>query len=133
MHARFRDSVDFYAIYIREAHPTDGWSMESNDRVGVKVAQPKSLNARIEVATQCCSSLQMSMPVLVDAMDDAVSRAYSGFPDRLYLIDWEGKVAYKGGRGPFGYAPRELEQVLVMMLLDDALSKRNRAGTNPRP
>ncbi len=59
------------------------------------------------------------MPVLVDEMDDRVNRAYSGFPDRLYLIDTEGKVAYKGGRGPFGYKPRELEQTIVMMLLDE--------------
>ena len=59
------------------------------------------------------------MPLLVDSIDDRVGKSYSGFPDRLYLIDREGKVAYKGGRGPFGYRPRELEQTLVMLLLDE--------------
>jgi hypothetical protein len=124
MYARYRDSVDFYAIYIREAHPADGWSMESNDRVGIKIAQPKSTRERALVAARCCSSLQMSMPLLVDGIDDSVGRAYSGFPDRLYLIDREGKVAYKGGRGPFGYRPRELEQTLVLMLLDENLQRK---------
>jgi hypothetical protein len=130
MYARWRDYADFYAVYIREAHPTDGWSMESNDRVGVKVAQPKSTDERKQVATQCCESLKMSMPLLVDTIDDRVGRAYSGFPDRLYVIDRDGKVAYKGGRGPFGYRPRELEQTLVMMMLDEAKngSKVERAG-----
>jgi hypothetical protein len=123
MYARYRDAVDFYAIYIREAHPSDGWSMESNDRVGIRVSQPKSTQERTQVATKCCQTLRMSMPLLVDAIDDPVGRAYSGFPDRLYLIDRDGRVAYKGGRGPFGYRPRELEQTLVMMLLDDAQSK----------
>ena len=62
----------------------------------------------------------MALPLLVDGIDDAVGRDYSGFPDRLYLIDREGRVAYKGGRGPFGYKPRELEQTLIMLLLDEA-------------
>ncbi len=120
MFARYRDRVDFYSIYIREAHPSDGWSMESNDKFGIKVAQPKSTDERTKIAVHCCESLKMSMPMLVDSIDDRVGRAYSAFPDRLYLIDRDGKVAYKGGRGPFGYRPRELEQTLVMMMLDEA-------------
>ena len=68
------------------------------------------------------------MPLLVDTIDDQVNRAYSGFPDRLYLIDREGKVAYKGGRGPFGYKPRELEQTLLMLLMDEELAKAPAAG-----
>jgi hypothetical protein len=119
MYARYRDRVEFYAVYIREAHPTDGWSMESNDRVGVKVAQHKSAKDRIDAAALCSSALAMSIPMLVDTIDDSANRAYSGFPDRLYLIDRDGKVAYKGGRGPFGYKTRELEQTLVMMMLDE--------------
>jgi alkylhydroperoxidase family enzyme len=55
-------------------------------------------------------------------MDDRVGHAYSGMPDRLYLIDREGRVAYKGGRGPFGFKSGELEQALVMQLLDQAPS-----------
>ena len=56
--------------------------------------------------------------MVVDDMDDHVGHAYSGMPDRLYLIDREGRVAYKGGRGPFGFKPGELEQSLVMLLLE---------------
>src|SRR2546425_5078726 len=114
MYARYSSLVDFYAVYIREAHPLDGWSMESNDRVGIKIAQPKTAEERTKVASQCCASLDMAMPLLVDTIDDSANRLYSGFPDRLYLIDRDGRVAYKSGRGPFGYKPRELEQELVM-------------------
>jgi len=124
MFARYRDQVDFYAVYIREAHPTDGWSMESNDRVGIKIEQPKTNEQRTLAASQCCQSLKLSMPLLVDAIDDRVNRLYSGFPDRLYLIDRDGRVAYKGGRGPFGYKPRELEQTMVLMLLNETPSEK---------
>ena len=54
--------------------------------------------------------------MLVDTIDDAVGARYSGMPSRLYLIDREGKVAYKSGRGPFGFKPAELEQSLVLLL-----------------
>ena len=107
-------------MYVREAHPIDGWRMESNDRVGVSAAQPRSDLQRVEVATQCHDLLEMSMPVLVDGIDDRVGHAYSGMPDRLYIIDREGKVAFKSGRGPFWFNPAEMEQALIMMLLEDA-------------
>lgn len=93
--------------------------MASNKRVGINVAQPTTAAERTRVAVECCESLKLSLPMLVDDIDDAVGKAYSGFPDRLYLIDRDGRVAYKGGRGPYGYKPRELEQTLIMLLLEE--------------
>jgi hypothetical protein len=66
----------------------------------------------------------MTMPMVVDEIDDRVGIAYSGMPDRLYLVDSAGRVAYKGGRGPFGYKPEELEQSLILLLMDEAAAKR---------
>jgi hypothetical protein len=60
----------------------------------------------------------MTMPLLVDAIDDRVGHAYSGMPDRLYVIDRDGRVSYKGGRGPRGFKPAEMEQALILLLLD---------------
>ena len=70
------------------------------------------------MAKRCCSTLQLPMPLLVDDMHDRVGHTYSGMPDRLYLIDRDGRIAYKSGRGPFGFKTRELEQALIMLLLD---------------
>ena len=52
MAQQYGDRAEFVAIYVREAHPTDGWRMESNDRVGVAVAQPKDFASRNAVANQ---------------------------------------------------------------------------------
>lgn len=120
--------MDFYAVYIREAHPADGWRMSSNAAAGIEIFQPKSFDARREAAGQFCSASQTTVPVIVDGIDNRVGEAYSGFPDRLYLIDPAGRVAYKGGRGPFGYKPGELEQALLMCLLDEALRQPPVAG-----
>jgi hypothetical protein len=100
--------------------------MEFNDRAGIALPQPRDAAGRAAAATQCCTLLKMNMPVLVDEMDDRVGNAYSGMPDRLYVIDRGGRVAYKGGRGPFGFKPGEMEQALVMLLLDQAVEQRER-------
>ena len=118
MHERYKDRATFLTIYVREAHPSDGWRMDANDKAGIVVAQPKSSDERTRVAATCCSTLKMTMPLLVDTIDDRVGHAYSGMPDRLYVIDASGRIAYQGGRGPFGFRPAEMEQSLIMLLLE---------------
>lgn len=120
LYQRYRDRATFVMVYVREAHPIDGWVMESNDRVGVHLAQPKTYDERVGVARTCSRSLGLGMPMLVDTIDDTVGARYSGMPSRLYLIDRDGKVAHKSGRGPFGFKPAELEQSLVLDLQEDA-------------
>ncbi len=116
---RFKNEANFLAVYVREAHPTDGWRMGSNDDAGVAFAQPRNYTERVAMANKCGANLKMSMPLLVDEIDDRAGHAYSGMPARLYVIDRGGKVAYKGGRGPFGFKPGEMEQALLMLLLDE--------------
>ena len=107
-----RDRVQFLAVYVREAHPTDGWREPGNDRVGISFAQPKTKDDREAIAAKCCSTLEITMPMVVDDMHDRVGHLYSGMPDRLYVIDRDGKIAYKGGRGPFGFKPPELDAAI---------------------
>jgi alkylhydroperoxidase family enzyme len=63
----------------------------------------------------------------VDRMDDPVGASYSGMPSRLYLVDRKGKVAYKTGRGPFGFKPAELEQSLILLLQDESATTARQA------
>jgi alkylhydroperoxidase family enzyme len=93
--------------------------MSSNDKAGVAFAQPTTNEERNEIASKCCAALKMTIPLVVDEIDDRIGHAYSGMPDRLYLIDRDGKVAYKGGRGPFGFKPGELEQQIALMLAEE--------------
>ena len=120
--------MQFIAVYLREAHPIDGWSL-GKDKVAGKILQPKTFAERRDVAVQCCSKLKITMPMVVDDIDDRVGHAYSGMPDRLYIIDSSGKIAYQGGRGPFCYLPSEMEQSLVMLLMDEG--QRKQSGRAP--
>lgn len=123
MYHRYKNDVNFVMVYVREAHPTDGWKMESNTRVGVAVKQPTTLEERNAVAGQFCDRLKATMPFVVDEINDAVGHAYSGMPGRFYVIDRDGKVAYKSGRGPFGFRIGEMEQALIMALMEAAKNK----------
>jgi hypothetical protein len=130
LHHRHGDRATFLMVYVREAHPTDGWRMESNDRLGVEAAQPRTYAERAEVAGRCGRLLGLGFPMLVDTIDDAVGARYSGMPGRFYLIDRQGKIAFKNGRGPYGFKPDELEQSLVLLLQEQgpSLERQARAG-----
>jgi hypothetical protein len=95
-------------IYIREAHALDSaWPMASSD--APLVEDPVLLRERCSVASTCMTRLDLQpMTALVDEMDDRVNRAYEAWPDRLILVDRQGRIAYRGGPGPFGFDPEAL-------------------------
>lgn len=98
--------------------------MSGNDAAGISFAQPKNFEQRFEVAEKCAARLDMKTPVVIDSMDNQTAENYAAFPDRLYIVDMDGNVAYKGGRGPFGYKPREMEQVLLLLMMEAQVNAR---------
>ena len=38
-------------------------------------------------------------------MNDKVNKAYGAAPERLFVIDKSGKIAYRGDQGPWGFKP----------------------------
>lgn len=134
LYRRYKDRATFVMVYVREAHPTDGWRTSDNDRpgvVGVATHQPRTYEERAGVAQSCGRMLRLAFPMLVDTIDDRAGNLYSGMPGRLYVIDREGKVAFKSGRGPYLFKPAELEQALIL-LLQQGQSPARQAGDSPR-
>ena len=82
----------------------------------MEIAQPKTFEKRQEVAQGCSAALDLKIPILVDDMEDSVSKAYSGFPDRLFILEPGGKIAYSGGRGPWGFKVPEMTEALEELL-----------------
>lgn len=108
LHDRHGDEVAFFIVYIREAHPEDGWVLADNRREEIALADPTSLDERAVAADACALRLATRIPILLDDVDDAVASAYGGWPDRLYLIGRDGRVTFQGEVGPFGFKPDEL-------------------------
>ena len=116
MYEKYGDEVAFFMVYIKEAHPTDGRQSQANVREQILIKQPKSLEERKEVAEKMCSILKIKLPPLVDTIDDKTNKAYAASPDRLYLVGVDGKVVYKGDRGPRGFDARELRDAIAKLV-----------------
>ena len=112
MSAQYKDKVDFYAVYILEAHPTDVWEMQSNVKDQVLFRSPRDEAERAAVAGTCVRKLGIKFPAVVDSFDNRVESAYTGWPDRLYLVAPGGRVLYKSKPGPFGFHPQDLAAAL---------------------
>ena len=116
LHERHGEEVAFFIVYIREAHPEDGWVLADNRREAIALDDPKTLEDRAEAAGACALRLRTAIPILLDDVDDAVASAYGGWPDRLYLIGRDGSVAFQGEVGPFGFKPEELAHAIEVEL-----------------
>ena len=117
MYDDHNDQVEFFLVYIREAHPSDGWQSRTseglNERQDIFVKQPTKYVERVAVAKEMCTQLKLKMPPLIDRLDDKVNKAYNAEPDRLYLVGIDGKIIYQGARGPRGFDPAELERAIL--------------------
>ncbi|MFT5288242.1 MAG: hypothetical protein ACI8QC_003600 [Planctomycetota bacterium] len=120
----YREDVDFYVVYIREAHALDsavplggGDDGEFGGGINPLMEDPVNLEERKAAASTCATKLALNpMPMLVDDMQDSANNAFFAWPERLYLIDQDGKVAYTGEPGPGGFEPDELEQAIQAQL-----------------
>ena len=82
---KYKDKATFQMVYVREAHPLDGWKMESNTRAGVSTNQPKSLAERTAVCTQFCERVKPTMPVAVANIAQVISVATASAPGMFFI------------------------------------------------
>jgi hypothetical protein len=108
----YKGRVAFLLIYVREAHPTDGWQVPQNVRDGALLSAAKTQAEKDEHADVCIRKLDIKFPTLVDKMDNKVELDYAGWPDRLYLIGADGRILYKSAPGPAGFISAELDSAI---------------------
>ncbi len=108
MAAEFAETADFLTVYIKEAHPEDEWQLGSNKSEEVCYAQPKDLAGRLAIARDFVRRFDYGLPFEVDRLDNCAMQAYSAWPERLYVVGTDRRIAYKGGLGPFLFNPAEL-------------------------
>lgn len=116
MAERYKADVPFLLIYIREAHPTDGWQVPQNLRDRALLPTASTQAEKDEHADVCIRTLDIRFPTLVDKMDNKVELAYAGWPDRLYLVGRDGRITYKSAPGPAGFRPVELDNAIKRAL-----------------
>ena len=116
LYSKYGDRVQFYIIYIREAHPAAGWQVPNNLIENVIYDEPSTDAERTDVASACQINLGLKMPMLIDSIDNDIDKKYVGLPMRQFLIDSEGKIAYAGEKGPFGWDDQAFEEELQKLV-----------------
>ena len=119
MAEKYKGKVEFLLVYIREAHPTDGWVAPGNQKAGIEIAKAKNYEEKEGYASVCVRTLGIKFTTVVDKMDAKVESNYMGWPDRLYLVGKNGRIAWKGDPGPQGFKPPQLEAAIEAELRAD--------------
>ncbi len=123
IYEQYHEDIQFLSIYIREAHPIDGWWLGRRltkklilkifgNKVSMEHFDPKTIEERRAVAGECQTALQYGIKTYVDEMDDYVNNTYAAWPTRLYLVGLDGKVVYAGGLGPYDFKPAKLKNAI---------------------
>lgn len=120
-----KDQITLVFVYIREAQPNDEWQSAVNVEEGVIVRQPQSLKERHQVAETCRLGLKLQIPMLVDGMENSTDAHYGAWPNRLYVVNSEGRIFYKSGPGPFGFRIGPFEEALERCLAQEKAPHMN--------
>ncbi len=83
--------------------------------------QRREVGRRVDVerdprALETAERLGLSLPLLLDEMDNRASRAFAAWPERLVVVGADGRVAHPGSPGPWGFSPEEAHEQLVALL-----------------
>ncbi len=97
----FASKVKFLMVYIREAHPRDGFAVETFSVID----DPRTMKRRIHAAKSWRKQFKAPFPVLVDDMQDTTAASWAAWPVRLFVVDRDRKVIYAGAPGPWYCKP----------------------------
>jgi len=104
MYQDYKDIAEFRIVYISEAHAIDDrrpvpYAIEK----GIK--EPRSYGERCSVARILIAEGKLTIPTIIDDMDNHVAEAYDAHPNRLFLVRKDGRLGVAGGPGPWGWEP----------------------------
>lgn len=80
--AKFPD-VEFLLVYVREAHP------------GSRIGAHTDMGNKTGLARKTQAASTETREILIDDVAGTMHRAYGAFPNLVYVIDPEGRVAYR--------------------------------------
>ena len=126
MFQEFRDIADFRIVYIREAHAVDS-NRPSPPARDKNIFEHEDFGQRCKTAEMLIQDNELTIPCLIDSMDNKTDKAYSAKPDRAFLVDGKGKLAVAGARGPRGFGPalNDIEQWLSKFREKKEVSSNN--------
>jgi Iodothyronine deiodinase len=84
--------AEVYLVYTKEMHSVGGWDSARNEADHVVEIQPKTMQEKEAAARQCRTSLHLTLPILMDDMQDTTTTAYGAYPDGAVVINRNGTI-----------------------------------------
>ena len=104
MYQKYKQIAEFHIIYISEAHAIDSQRPQAFARQkGIFEAQ--TYGQRCTTAAMMLKEEHVTIPCLVDDIENQVGRKYQANPDRIYVVRTDGRLAVAADRGPWGFKP----------------------------
>ena len=116
MYQAFRNRADLAFVYLAEAHADDEWQLPANVEEGAVLKQQTTLEERRQQARETVRRLGLSLPLLLDEMDNRANLAFAAWPERLVLVGADRRVVYPGNPGPWGFSPEDAREQLEALL-----------------
>lgn len=104
LYQTYKDRVTFLLIYLQEAHP--GAILSVATESGGKELRVIPLITKEAESLENLRKLvqlgKLTIPAGIESPANSVNRDYAGYPNRLYVVTTDGRVAFKGAPGPTG-------------------------------
>jgi hypothetical protein len=97
---KYAGLIDFYVLYVREAHPGQNYPAHSNF--------PQKLSNAIDLQYE----ERIGRTILVDDIDGKMHLDYGALPNSVYLIGKDGVIAHRAD----WLAPDHLDQQIELLL-----------------
>jgi hypothetical protein len=100
----YRDLAEFFLIYTTEAHAIDDkHPVKYAKKLGIR--EHTTYGERCTVADRLMMDKKLTIPCLIDNMDNTNQEAYKSWPTRVFLVRTDGSLGVAAKRGPWGYRP----------------------------
>ena len=100
----YQDVCEFRLIYIKEEHAADTKRAAPYAKK-LGITEHNNYGERCTTANRLLNDESLTVPFLIDDMADSVNEAYRAFPDRIFLVRSDGRLAIAAAKGPRGFRP----------------------------
>ena len=108
------EDVVFFVVYSKEPHAGETSHFK-------KYAQHETYEHKKKYAAELVAEFGMKVPVLIDDLDEGVVHAFGRMPNMTFIVDKEGKIAYKSDW---------MEAARIEELLDELLAEQAEAAAS---
>jgi hypothetical protein len=119
---KFRDRVSVVVLYTLEAHPIAGTAFyneghdqpRANREAGIARVQPSTLEERDQLADEFKEHVGLSLPVVLDDMENQAWKSFGGGSNMALLIGKDGIVMAKQGWFDYDEMHESIEKALSL-------------------